>query len=290
VAAQPLFAPIPVKYTGLYSDDHVIDLQEFGVSLQGLARVSNSIVDFYLHQRVAKDTRLYTVRLFAKPPEPGCVLLDIVGLMLAGQLPLYTPYVCDLATTFIVPLIKATIAKRLKRTDAMEKAIEQITTLAIRHADSMDQVRADHMRDKGWLQSHIDKLSSQNSTPLRQLVRPVGSTCRQIEVGQPDGVAPVTIGEAEAQVLTSREELSVEDSREYHGTFDGVDKTNGNCKFRVAGTDNDIPGKITDPALLNAPNVYTHSLDTQKPITIQAKAVTKDGEIVRLFISDGKRG
>lgn len=287
--AQPLFEPIPVKYTGLYSDDHVIDLQEFGVSLQGLARVSNSAVDFYLHQRVAKDQRLYSVRLFAKPPEPGCVLLDIVALLAVGQLPLYAPYVCDLATTFIVPIIKATIAKRLKKPDDMEKALDQIAALATKHADSMDKVHSDHMRDKAWMQGHIDKLSSQNAAPLRQLVRPVGSTCRQIEVGPADDVSPVTIGEAEAQVLSSREELSVEDSRQYQGVFDGVDTTNGNCKFRIAGSDDDIPGKITDPALLNPLNVYTHSLDTKKPITIQAKAVTKEGEIVRLFISDGKR-
>jgi hypothetical protein len=72
---EKLFRPIPVKYTGLYSDDHLIDLEEFGTSLQGLARLSNSVVDFYLHGRITKDSRLYQVRLFAARPEPGCAIL-----------------------------------------------------------------------------------------------------------------------------------------------------------------------------------------------------------------------
>lgn len=283
-----LFRPIPVKYTGLYSDDHLIDLQEFGVSLQGLARLSNSIVDFYLHGRVVRDERLYHVRLFAAPPEPGCVILDIVAIMAAGQLPLYAPFLCDVASEYIIPLMKATIAKRLKRPDMSEKALEQIVNLATKHADSMDKVHEGHMRDKVWLQGHIDKISAQGAVPLRQLVKPVGSTCRQIEIGAPDDISPARIGEAEAQALSSREELSVDDTKEYRGVFDGVDTTNGNCKFRPEGSDDDIVGKITDPALLTPKNVYTHSLDTKRAITIQAKAVTKDGKIVRLFISDGK--
>ena len=288
MATTPLFRAIPVKYTGLFSDDHLIDLQEFGISLQGLARLSNSVVDFYLTGRVAKNSNLYQVRLFAAPPEPGSVILDIVAILSPGQLPLYVQFLCDVASEYVVPLVKATIAKRLKRSDLEEVALNQVVALATKHAESMEKVHEGHMTDKAWLQGHIDKLSSLNSGPLRQLVSPIGSTCRQIEFGPSDGVSPVTIGEAEAQVLSAREQLSVEDAREFRGIFEGVDKTNGTCKFRPQGSDKEMPGRITDPALVNALNVYTHSLDTQKPVSITAKAVTKDGAIVKLFISDGR--
>lgn len=289
MAASPVFRPIPVYYTGLYADDHLIDLQEFGVSLQGLARVSNSLVDFYLNGRVVKDSRLYQVRVFAAPAEPQCVLLDIVALMAAGALPLYAPLLCEVATQYLIPMLKAIIAKRLKRPDVSEKALDQIVALATEHSEFAKQVHEGHMRDKAWLHNHIDTLATRNAAPLRQLVRPVGSTCRQIEVGARESTTPpVTIGEPEAQVLASPDELSVEDVRAYTGTFEGVDTTNGNCKFRPSDADEPIPGKITDPALLMPQNPYTHSLDTKRPIQIHAKAVTKDGEIVRLFISDGR--
>lgn len=286
--ATPLFRPIPVKYTGLYSDDHLIDLQEFGVSLQGLAKLSNSVVDFYLHGRITKDSRLYQVRLFAAPPEPGCVILDIVALLATGSLPLYAPLLCELASNYIIPFFKAIIAKRLKRPDAMEKALDVIVALSNSHSEFEKIVHEGHMRDKAWLQGQVEILAQRNNTSLREIVRPIGSTARRLEIGKLGDDAQASIGEPEAQVLSAREELSVEDAREYRGTFEGVDTTNGTCKFRPVGSDNDIPGKITDPALLMPQNVYTHSLDTKQPVTVQAKAVTKDSGIVRLFISDGK--
>ena len=75
--------------------------------------------------------------------------------------------------------------------------------------------------------------------------------------------------------------------RQYKGVFEAVDTTNGACKFHVDGDDRVLRGKITDPALGNAENVYTRSLDLRRSVVISAKPVTKDGEILRLFISDG---
>ena len=287
MAIQPLFRGIPVKYSGLYTDDHLIDLQDFGISLQGLAKLSNSVVDFYLHGRIAKSSQLYQVRLFAKPPADGSLLIDIIALLQSGQLPLYMPVLCDLAEHFIPPLVKAIIAKTLKRPDMVEKTVDGLLELAHRHAEFSHDVHQGHMRDKAWLQSHIDTLASRNRAPLRQAVKPIGTTCRQIEFGKSDDSAHALITEAEASALASPDNLKVEDMREYRVVFEGVDTTNGSCKVKFDDS-SVVPGKITDPALQNPLNVYTHSLDTQKPITISAKAVTKDGAIVRLFISDGK--
>ncbi len=75
--------------------------------------------------------------------------------------------------------------------------------------------------------------------------------------------------------------------RHLRAIFEGVDTTNGGCKVRVAGDEKVLPGKITDPALLQAGNIYTHSLDTKQEVMISAKPIVKEGEVVRLFISDG---
>jgi hypothetical protein len=55
---------------------------------------------------------------------------------------------------------------------------------------------------------------------------------------------------------------------QFRGVFDGVDTTNGNCKVRVNDDDRILAAKITDPALANAGNVYTHSLDTREAVMI----------------------
>jgi hypothetical protein len=284
---DPVIGSFPVKYTGLISDEHLIDLQEFGASLQGLAKISNSAVDFYLHGKIAKP-RQYQVRLFAAPAEPQCVLLEIVGLMAAGQLPLYAPLLCHMTTEYLVPLIKAMIFKRLKRPDLMEKTLDQLQEVTAQNHEFAKLVHGGQQQDKAWLQAHIDKLAAQNSGAFRQLVSPVGSTCSLIQIGTPDHAGPLMITEAEAEVLTSREELVVEDAKKYQGVFNAVDQTNGICKFLIKGEENWVAGKITDPALQSALNPYTHSLDTQTLATITAKAVMKDGEIKKLYISDGK--
>jgi hypothetical protein len=281
------FQRIPLKYTGLYSDDHIIDLQEFGVSLQGWAKLANSVFNFYLSGEVARNSRLYQVRLFVAPPEPGCVLLDILAIIAAGQLPLYMPLICDLSSNYVIPLIKSIVLNRLGKKDAMEKMVEKIVEMAHDHNEFAREVHNGHMRDKSWLQAHIETLTQLNIPALRQSVDPIGKSCKEIALGPPSPVQTL-IGEAEAKVLTTREQLNVDDSREYVGIFEAVDTINGNCKFAQVGSDKAMLGRITDPALLMPQNPYTHSLDTKGPVKIHAKAVSKDGVAVKLFISDAE--
>ena len=85
--------------------------------------------------------------------------------------------------------------------------------------------------------------------------------------------------------LASQDEIG--ELARYRAVFFGVDTINGTCKVQVNDDERILRGKITDPALPNPGNVYTHSLDTKEPVMILAKPVLKDGEIVRLFISDG---
>lgn len=228
------FQRISIKYTGLYSDDHIIDLQEFGVSLQGWGKLANSVFNFYLSGEIAKNSRLYKVRLFVAPPEPGCVLLDILAIMTAGQLPLYMPLLCDLSSSYVIPIIKAVVLNRLGKKSAVEHLVEKMIEMAHSHDAFAREVHQGHMRDKGWLQAHIETLTKSNNPALRQIVDPIGSSCKEIMLG-PLTPSQTLIGEAEAKVIIAREPMSVDDSREYVGIFEAVDTLNGNCKFAPSG-------------------------------------------------------
>jgi hypothetical protein len=41
--AEQLFVPIPIAYRGLRADSHLVDAQQFGISLIGVSKLANSI-------------------------------------------------------------------------------------------------------------------------------------------------------------------------------------------------------------------------------------------------------
>ena len=284
---DPLFRAIPVEYGRLYMRDSFIDAQDLGVSLHGLGKLANAIVHFYLHGQVPRDSRLYQVKVFVGPPKAGSVLYDVMAMMVTGQLPLYAPLLCEVAEKYIPTVFRAVINLAVGRRPNMEKIIDQLIGLSAGHDAFAKQVHEGHMLDKAWMREHITKLADQGRAPLRELVKPIGSSCREIKVGNESVTEPAVMDEPEAEVLSSKEKLEVGDMRQFRATFDAVDTITGTCKLRVDGSDLVVRGKITDPALANVQNVYTHSLDTKRSIVLTAKPVTKDGEIVRLFISDG---
>ncbi len=75
--------------------------------------------------------------------------------------------------------------------------------------------------------------------------------------------------------------------QEYEGVISELDKENGNCKLTV-DSNTRINGVISDPALALPGNVYIESFVRDQLITVTAKAhIDKDGNITKLFISDG---
>lgn len=285
--AEPLFGRIPVEYGGLFASDHLIDVQALGLSLQGLGKLGNSVVHFYLSGEVIHDPRLYQVRVFAGPPKRGSVLYDIMALMVNHQLPLYAPQLCEMAEKFIPLIVRGVVDVTIGRKSDVNHVVDKFAEIAAQHIEFARQVHEGHMRDKAWLQEHIAMLAEQQRAPLRQLVNPVGRSCRQIKFGDENITEAAVVDEAQADVIESKDDVELGDMRQLKGVLEAVDTITGSCKILLDNSDDVLRGKITDPALSNKQNIYTHSLDTKQPIIISAKPVTKDGKIVRLFISDG---
>ncbi|VFU08478.1 conserved protein of unknown function [Methylocella tundrae] len=107
-----------------------------------------------------------------------------------------------------------------------------------------------------------------------------------IRVGDRPRALP--IDEPVAEALRSRGELTVGESREYRVRLEGVFKTNGACRVRLLDLDKIVVGKITDPSVGSAGNVYTRALNDGAELIVVAKPTMKDGNINRLFISDAR--
>jgi hypothetical protein len=284
---EPLFAPIPVQYRELYTVGPLVDASELGISLQGLARLTNGVVHFYLHGDVVKDSRLYRARVFAGSPRVGSTVFDLLALLVTGELPLYAPILREVGAVVVTHIVRAVIEMAIGDHGQAERAIDHIAELAKRHDEFAQSVHEGHMGDKRWLQDRIAQLAEQSRIPLQELAKPIGSSCREIDVGDATVAEPAVIDEAEAEVLTSKEKLQVREMQQFRGVMEAVDTINGSCKIRIEGSDEVLRGKITDPALSNPENVYTRSLDLQRFIVVSAKPILKEGKISTLFISDG---
>jgi hypothetical protein len=125
---------------------------------------------------------------------------------------------------------------------------------------------------------------------MRDVVAPVGKSSGPIDIGEAKLGRGVTIDEASADVLRAEEALMVGDQQTFRVRFSAVDKSGKRCKVEIVGQEGrEIPGRITDPSLTAAGNIYTRSLDTDAVAEIQAKPVLRDGTIRTLYISNGRR-
>lgn len=286
MANPSIFRPIPVEYKGLYAEDSFLDAQQLGRSLVGLGRISNSTLHFYFEGSVSTDPRLFGSRFYVGPPKQGSVIFELVAMAASGSLPLYFSVLCEVADQYIPKLMGALIFWRIGRKSEFDQVLEGLLEIANRHDEFARDVHQGHMRDKEWLQQHITDLARALVPAMRELPDPVGKSCNELKIGSTEVTEPVAIDEPTAQVLQSKEELIVADMRQYRGLFLGVDTTNGSCRIEVEG--GIVRGKITDPALEVVENVYTHALDTHRPVLITAKPVLREGEIKRLYISDAR--
>ena len=81
--------------------------------------------------------------------------------------------------------------------------------------------------------------------------------------------------------------MEVEPMAEFKVTqISEVDIRTGHCVIDVEGIESRLTGKITDPVLEIPGNVYTNALNNHTGFMAQAKAVRKNGEIKRLYISN----
>jgi hypothetical protein len=285
---QRVFEPIPIRYHGLFADDHLVDAQQFGTSVASVSRVATSLSHFFFFHQITHDTRAYQIKFFVGPSKENGLLQEIVAVMNSGLMPVFSPVMLKFSKIIVEKLFDAVIKSATKQKSEAAMAIEGIHDLAVKHNEFAKQVHEGHMRDKKWLQDTVSQLVAENRAPLRGVPEPVGRSVREMIVGDPG--QRTIIDEPSAEVLRSREDLEVGEAKQYVVDIEGVFKTNGACRVRLQedGSDRVVSGKITDPELELPGNVYTTALDQGQKLRVTAKPTIKDGEVYRLFISDAK--
>lgn len=280
-------APVRLKYEGLDADAHRIDAMQLGQSLQGSARLYNSIAHFWFTGQIPK--RLVSqMRIQAGPPERGSISYAIYLAMVHGTLPMYPPLLSEFADLCIPAFVKSVFARRSGRPVAeVMKSLEVIDAMHDREHRMMEKVFDGQLATQARLLNVIDHLTNQNTGAMAQMSSPVGRTSRAMVhfEGRAD---EVRVDEPMAEVFRSKGDEELGDQATFRAKLQMIDKLAGTCKVQIDGADGTFKGKITDPALSSPGNIYTHAFDTDEWVIITAKPTLREGEIQRLYISDAK--
>ncbi|WP_455372629.1 DUF7946 domain-containing protein [Limibacillus halophilus] len=277
-----------VSYNGLYADDHIVDIRHLAKSLDGIGLLSNGILHFYLYGEVAKHPNSFRVRSYAGPPLATSLSYEIVALMTSSQLPLFAPFLLEVAETFLPRIWEAAIAKGSGNRRLMEKQLEFIQDQAKRYDEFANKVHEGHMQDKRWLQEHIDKITLLNRNGLQSLPAPVGDSCRTVSVWN-NSDSPVVVDEPTATALRKPDEIQVGDTFNARLIIRALNLDSGAGKADLIGHENKrVDIKVTDPNIILPKNLYSGSLDKQTELKVVAKPTLRDGQMTRLFISDAE--
>lgn len=290
-----------LKYEGGDTDHHIIDAIQYSDSLKGSGRLYVSVAHFCTYGEVLKPRQRSDIRCYASEGKSGCYETAVIIASQIVQLPLfsevYKPYL-----DWLIGKITEYIKDRLTGRGSMEKLAEEIAKQAERSAelnnilangllksnDNMAEIARDSLSIQKALIEKLPPLVDANSRNMVMAVSPIGRSCREIRHFA-GSESEFYISEPEADAIRSKEELEVDDMKEYEcDLISELNTKSGHCHLHLVGDSRHIVGKISDPALSVPDNIYSRALNSQTGFKFTAKAVLKDGEIQRLYVSDAK--
>jgi hypothetical protein len=80
-----IFEPLPIRYTGLFADSHLVDANQFGQSVSGIAKVGNSICNVLFFAEVGHPKK-YKIHFYVRPSKENGLLQELVAVMNNGAM------------------------------------------------------------------------------------------------------------------------------------------------------------------------------------------------------------
>lgn len=291
-----IILPFVLTYLGGDADRHEIKAQSLGVSLSGAAKLYNAVAHYCAFGYIPRGNYKKAFQCYAKVPQDGSYEYVLVIAAIAQQQDLLgeiSKEAMGYVFSRIIGALKGIWTKRGETGKVVEdlakvlieesKNRKDVENLLIRSiTQSNDNMASVH----GKLIETLPTLAGVLRNSARELVAPIGNTCKQIKQFSLTDFE-VEITEPEAEVIRGESEMEVDDMQSFHcNRITEINVENGHCILDVEDYDHLITGKIDDPVLKTPHNVYTKALDNQTPVIITAKPVKKEGVIYRLYISD----
>lgn len=277
---QDLNIPFEIRYEGLDAEDHRIDMAALAESLDGFSRLYAVIGHFISTGQYAKQMQALNVKAYAQESEAKCFNISAV-LDFATSAGLFQG-VMGAALTAIV-------AYTIHRSSGNKEEMKHLRDLLEQQLGFSKQV-TERMMDT------IDRLADGLRPSVKKAVSPVGDTCSRIDL-YAEGEKHQTLDQALKDSLASDVDSQITSEKVYAIEISEMDRIKRTCKVRLIGSDTEeiteddgsprrINADITDPAALVEPNVYMEAWYKSTKLNVKAKALLRNGLIVKLYISD----
>ena len=277
---QDLNIPFEIRYEGLDAEDHKIDMAALAESLDGFSRLYAVIGHFISTGQYAKQMQALNVKAYAQESEAKCFNISAV-LDFATSAGLFQG-VMGAALTAIV-------AYTIHRSSGNKEEMKHLRDLLEQQLGFSKQV-TERMMDT------IDRLADGLRPSVKKAVSPVGDTCSRIDL-YAEGEKHQTLDQALKDSLASDVDSQITSEKVYAIEISEMDRIKRTCKVRLIGSDTEevteddgsprrINADITDPAALVEPNVYMEAWYKSTKLNVKAKALLRNGLIVKLYISD----
>lgn len=262
-----------IRYEGGDAESHHIDLNQLGISLQGMARVLAVSAHFSETGKYNKQFDALSVKVVANPvQEHHCYEISATIQQVIGSKELWS----GLGTAIFVGVVGYVFNRR--KGEEMKHLSEALKQSLGQQADM-----------QGKLLSTIEKLADALQPSVRQALAPVGQSVESINIRRQGDSSPSVVLDRETKELASvGKENTITDSRQYSGVISELDMITGTCKVALEGDpDIRIPAAITDPIGQRPGNPYAAAMLHLSPIRFIAKSeLDQEGAIVKLYISD----
>lgn len=293
-----IVSPVTVTYEGNDTDRHIINAQALGESIIGASKLYNSVAHYCSFGFVPRKNYKKEFFCYAGVSKEGSYEYLLYIATMAQEYNLHNEtYKAAISYLFsqVIDSVKNIWTKRSET----EKIVETLV-LALKDQARIDSnvqtqlINAltksnDHMASlHAKLIDTLPQLADITRPHGKQLVTPIGNTCRVIK--QFTGTDRlVVIDEPEAEAIRNGYDMEVEDMKRFQcSRITEVNLQTGHCILEIEGFSVPLTGKISDPAINQPNNVYTRALNNKASFVIFAKVVKRDGVIHRLFISDAQ--
>lgn len=265
---------IKIQFDGMDAESHEIELFALGDSLKGIARIAAVAGNFAATQKYSRRLSSHEVRVVAREPKANCFSLDVLWSFAQQHQILSGSFGAIVAV--LIPYVLASAAHKRAEMKILKESIDSlISELGASNNHAVDRLAA-----------IVEKMVLELKPSAKLAVAPIGNSCRTLSVKS--SFRTSTFNEADKEQIVASEGDEITDTRPFTVLITELDLERGTCKVHVEGDmeDKRVNAIITDPQLEIANNPYSLAFAAGETIPVQGKALLREGDLVKVFISD----
>ena len=265
---------IKIQYDGLDAESHELELFALGDSLKGVARISAVAGHFAATQKYSRRFSSHEVRVVAREPKANCFSLDVFWNFVQQHQILSGSF--GMIVAVLVPYVLSSAANKKEEMKILKSSMDNL--IAELGANN------DHAVDR--LSQIIERMAIELKPSAKLAVAPIGNSCRTLSVISTYRTS--VFDEADKEEIVKSEGDEITDTLPFSVLITELDLERGTCKVHIEEEQDEkrISAIVTDPLLQIPNNPYSLAFAAGEIIAVQGKALIRDGELAKLFISD----